>query len=120
MSLVVLALLKSGAEAHGLVRTLAEADFEIEDIDPEGDVGLQLPRYGVPAGEVPLYVEGVHRGGAVVGVRATDEAEADQAAIVMGQHAQAGLSGVYTVQPGYSGRERRQRREPFFGENRRA
>src|SRR5437588_6832882 len=118
MSLVVLALLKNANEAQGLTRTLAEADFEIEDIDSEGDVGTQLPGYGVPANEVPLYVEGVHRGGSLVGVRAADETEADQAAIVMGQHSGARLSGVYTVQTGYSGRERRHRRAPFFGENR--
>ncbi len=120
MSLVVLALLKNVHEARGLAGRLADADFQIEDIDPEGDVGAQLPGYGVPADEVPLYIEGVHRGGVLVGVRALDETEADQAAIVMSQHNGCRLNGVYTVQPSYSGRERRLRREPFFGENRRA
>ena len=120
MSLVVLALMKNMHEAKGLVHDLADADFRLEDIDPEGDVGEQLPALGVPSDEVPIYVEGVHRGGAVVGVRASDETEADQASIVMSQHNGCRLNGIYTVQRNYSGRERRQRREPFFGENRRA
>ena len=119
---LVAGLMKDAHQARGLVRALADAAFEREEIDlSAGPVAGWVAR-GVPEGEAHILAEGIRRGGVVVSVRADDAMEAEQAALIMGRHG-AGAGKIYrdrTAVRSYGGPERRQVRKPFIGFERRA
>ena len=83
---VVAALVKDPPQARGLIRALADAAFEREEIDSPGGPLRGLAGLGVPEEEAHAFAEGIRRGGRVVLVRADDEMEAEQAALIMGRH----------------------------------
>jgi hypothetical protein len=86
MGMVVIGLARDAHQARGLVRTLEDDGFDLEDIDLSGGVLAELVSRGVPAKEADVYAEGVRRGGMMVFVRALDEGEATQAAETMATH----------------------------------
>ena len=83
---IVAGLMKDAHQARGLVRALAAAAFEREEIDMSGGPVAGLAACGVPEGEAHVLAEGVRRGGAIVAVKADDEMEAEQAALLMSRH----------------------------------
>ena len=83
---VVAALMKDAHAARGLVRALADAAFEREDIDMTGGPIVGLVACGVPETEAHVLAEGIRRGGTIVAVKADDEMEAEQAALLMSRH----------------------------------
>src|SRR5687767_10728508 len=83
---IVAALMKDAHQARGLIRALADAAFEREEIDMSGGPVSGLMACGVPEGEAHVLAEGIRRGGAIVAVRADDEMEAEQAALLMSRH----------------------------------
>jgi hypothetical protein len=83
---IVAALMKDAHQARGLVRALADAAFEREEIDMTGGPIAGLIDRGVPEGDAHVLAEGIRRGGAVVAVKADDEMEAEQAALLMSRH----------------------------------
>ncbi len=86
MAYVVAGLVKDAHQARGLVRALADAAFERDEIDMARGPVSGLRALGVPDGEAQVFAEGIRRGGATVAVRADDEMEAEQAALIMNQH----------------------------------
>jgi hypothetical protein len=86
MSYVVAGLMKDVHQARGLVRALADAGFNREEIDMAGGPISGLMAVGVPEADAHILAEGVRRGGAIVAVSADDEMEAEQAALVMTRH----------------------------------
>lgn len=86
MAYIVAGLMKDAHQARGLVRALADAAFEREEIDMTGGPITGLLACGVPEGDAHILVEGIRRGGTVVAVKADDEMEAEQAALVMTRH----------------------------------
>lgn len=86
MAMVIVGMMKDAHEARGAVRALREAGFDLEDIDTQGDLAQCLSDIGVPEGEVPIYAEGVRRGGTLVGVLADSENRAEHAASIMAEH----------------------------------
>jgi hypothetical protein len=61
---------------------------------------------GIPEGEAQIFAEGIRRGGAVVAVKADDEMEAEQAALLMNRHGAVDLEACGTGwrSQGWSGR----------------
>ena len=97
MAMVIVGLLKDAHQARGLIRALDDAGFSGDDIDMQGGLVADLTLRGVPAEDAQAYAEGVRRGGAIVCVRAD--------ARTRGR---------------YAGPERRQRNEPYAGDERRS
>lgn len=137
MATVIVGLAGNAHQARGLIRALDDAGFSGEDIEMSGGLLSELVARGVPGEEAALYAEGVRRGGAIVCVRTDDDEEAAEAAALMAEHGGVeidacapGWSGGYPRAPGriyhdprverYSGPDRRVRREPYDGGNRRA
>ena len=83
---LVAGLVRDAHQGRGLIRALADAAFEREEIDMSGGPVAGLVGCGVPEGEAHVLAEGIRRGGAVVAVRADDEMEAEQAALIMSRH----------------------------------
>ena len=83
---LVAALMKDAHAARGLVRALADAAFEREEIDMTGGPVVGLVSRGVPESQAQVFAEGIRRGGAIVAVKADDEMEAEQAALLMSRH----------------------------------
>ena len=83
---IVAGLMKDAHQARGLIRALADAAFEREEIDMSGGPIKGLVDCGVPEGEAHVFAEGVRRGGVIVAVSADDEMEAEQAALLMSRH----------------------------------
>jgi hypothetical protein len=83
---LVAGLVRDAHQARGLIRALADAAFEREEIDMSGGPIAGLVACGVPEGEAHVLAEGIRRGGALVAVKADDAMEAEQAALLMGQH----------------------------------
>jgi hypothetical protein len=86
MTYIVAGLMKDAHQARGLIRDLADAGFEREEIDMAGGPIAGLAAVGMPEGEAHVFAEGVRRGGALVAVKADDEMEAEQAALLMNRH----------------------------------
>lgn len=103
---IVAALVKDAHQARGLIRALADAAFEREEIDMSGGPVSGLMACGVPEGEAHVLAEGIRRGGAVVAVRADDEMEAEQAALLMNRHGAVDIEECSTGwrSQGWSGR----------------
>jgi hypothetical protein len=83
---IVAGLVKDPHQARGLIRALADAAFEREEIDMSGGPIAGLVACGVPEGEAHVLAEGIRRGGAIVAVKADDEMEAEEAALIMSRH----------------------------------
>ena len=83
---IVVGLTRDAQQARGLVRALADAAFEREEIDMSGGPIAGLAAHGVSHDDAHVLAEGIRRGGAVVAVRADDEMEAEQAALLMSRH----------------------------------
>lgn len=83
---LVAGLVRDAHQARGLIRALAGAAFEREEIDMSGGPIAGLVARGVPEGEAHILAEGIRRGGALVAVKADDEMEAEQAALLMSRH----------------------------------
>ena len=103
---IVAALMKDAHQARGLIRALADAAFEREEIDMSGGPVAGLTACGVPEGEAHVLAEGVRRGGAIVAVKADDEMEAEQAALLMNRHGAIDVEACATGwrSQGWSGR----------------
>jgi hypothetical protein len=103
---IVAGLMKDAHQARGLVRALADAAFEREEIDMSGGPVPGLVACGVPENDAHVLAEGVRRGGAVVAVRADDEMEAEQAALLMSRHGAVDIEACDTGwrSQGWSGR----------------
>jgi len=86
MSYIVAALTKGMHQGRSLIRALADAGFPREEIDTQDGMVRGLVAMGVPESEAHVFAEGARRGGGVVIVRADDEFEAEQAALLMHQH----------------------------------
>jgi hypothetical protein len=86
MAYIVAGLAKDPHQARGLVRALASAGFPREEIDMAGGPIVGLTALGLPESEAHVFAEGVRRGGVIVAVKADDEFEAEQAALLMHQH----------------------------------
>jgi hypothetical protein len=102
----VAALMKNAHAARGLVRALADAAFEREEVDMSGGPVVGLVSCGVPEGEAHILAEGIRRGGAIVSVKADDEMEAEQAALIMSRHGAVDIAacGQGWRRQGWSGR----------------
>lgn len=83
MAYIVAGLAKDPHQARGLVRALASAGFPREEIDMAGGPIVGLTALGLPESEAHVFAEGVRRGGVIVAVKADDEFEAEQAALLM-------------------------------------
>jgi hypothetical protein len=103
---IVAGLMKDAHQARGLIRALADAAFEREEIDMSGGPIMGLVNCGVPEGEAHVFAEGVRRGGVIVAVRADDEMEAEQAALLMSRHGAIDIEACATGwrNQGWSGR----------------
>jgi hypothetical protein len=88
---VVAALVKDPHQARGLIRALADAAFEREEIESPGGPVRRLTALGAPESDAHAFAEGIRRGGRVVAVRADDEMEAELAALIMGRHGAVNL-----------------------------
>lgn len=83
---VVAGLMKDAHKARGVVRALRDDGFRLEDIDLSGGPIPALTAMGIPEDDAHVLAEGVRRGGEIVCVRADDEMEAEQAALVFNRH----------------------------------
>ena len=83
---IVAGLMRDAHQARGLIRALADAAFEREEIDMAGGPVSGLTTCGIPEHEAHIFAEGIRRGGAIVAVKADDEMEAEQAALLMSRH----------------------------------
>jgi hypothetical protein len=103
---IVAGLMKDAHQARGLIRALADAAFEREEIDMTGGPVVGLVNCGVPEGEAHILAEGIRRGGVVVAVKADDEMEAEQAALLMSRHGAVDVEACRTGwrSQGWSGR----------------
>jgi len=103
---IVAGLMKDAHQARGLIRALADAAFEREEIDMTGGPVVGLVNCGVPEGEAHILAEGIRRGGVVVAVKADDEMEAEQAALLMSRHGAVDVEACGTGwrSQGWSGR----------------
>jgi hypothetical protein len=103
---IVAGLVKDPHQARGLIRALADAAFEREEIDMSGGPVVGLVACGVPEGEAHVLAEGVRRGGAIVAVKADDEMEAEEAALIMSRHGAVSIDACATGwrSQGWSGR----------------
>lgn len=86
MSYIVAGLTKGMHQGRGLIRALADAGFPREEINTNDGMVPGLVAMGIPESEAHVFAEGARRGGGVVIVRADDEFEAEQAALLMHQH----------------------------------
>jgi hypothetical protein len=86
MAYIVAGLTKGAHQARGLIRALADAGFPREEIDRAAGPVAGLVEMGIPENEAHVFAEGARRGGAIVVVKADDEFEAEQAALLMHQH----------------------------------
>jgi hypothetical protein len=86
MSYIVAGLTKGMHQGRGLIRALADAGFPREEIGTSDGMVRGLVEMGIPESEAHVFAEGARRGGGVVVVRADDEFEAEQAALLMHQH----------------------------------
>jgi len=86
MAYVVAGMASDAHQARGLIRALANAGFAREEIDMAGGPVGGLVGLGLPESEAHVFAEGVRRGGAIVVVKADDEFEAEQAALLMNRH----------------------------------
>lgn len=86
MAYIVAGLTKGVHQARGLIRALADAGFPREEIDMAAGPIAGLVEIGIPETEAHVFAEGARRGGAIVVVKADDEFEAEQAALLMHQH----------------------------------
>jgi hypothetical protein len=86
MSYIVAGLTKGMHQSRGLIRALADAGFPREEIDSSDGLVKGLVQMGIPEGEAHVFAEGARRGGGLAIVRADDEFEAEQAALLMHQH----------------------------------
>jgi hypothetical protein len=93
---IVAALMKDAHQARGLVRALADAAFEREEIDLNGGPITGLVACGVPEGDAHVFAEGIRRGGTIVAVKADDEMEAEQAALIMSRHGAVDIDACST------------------------
>lgn len=82
---IVAGLVKDAHQARGLIRALQEDGFKRQEIDMAGPVSV-LTDLGIPEGEAHVLAEGARRGGSIVAVKADDEFEAEQAALLMNRH----------------------------------
>jgi len=103
---IVAGLMKDAHQVRGLIRALADAAFEREEIDMSGGPVVGLVDRGIPEGEAQIFAEGIRRGGAVVAVKADDEMEAEQAALLMSRHGAVDIEACGTGwrSQGWSGR----------------
>jgi hypothetical protein len=103
---MVAGLMKDAHRARGLIRALADAAFEREEIDMSAGPVVGLVNCGVPEGEAHILAEGIRRGGTVVAVKADDEMEAEQAALLMNRHGAVDVEACGTGwrSQGWSGR----------------
>jgi hypothetical protein len=103
---LVAGLVRDAHQARGLIRALAGAAFEREEIDMSGGPVAGLVARGVPEGEAHVLAEGIRRGGALVAVKADDEMEAEQAALLMSRHGAVDIEACSTGwrNQGWSGR----------------
>jgi hypothetical protein len=92
----VAGLVRDAHQARGLIRALADAAFEREEIDMSGGPVAGLVACGVPEGEAHVLAEGIRRGGAIVAVKADDEMEAEQAALLMSRHGAVDIEACST------------------------
>lgn len=83
---VVAGLMKDSHKARGVVRALKDEGFRLDEIDLSGGPIPALVAVGLPENEAHVFAEGVRRGGAIVCVKAGDEMEAEQAALVLNRH----------------------------------
>jgi hypothetical protein len=86
MAYIVAGLTKGAHQARGLIRALADAGFPREEVDMAAGPIAGLVEMGIPENEAHVFAEGARRGGAIVVVKADDEFEAEQAALLMHQH----------------------------------
>jgi hypothetical protein len=96
MAFIVAGLMRDAHQARGAIRALSDAGFEIEEMDMAGGPLSALMACGIPDGDAHVFAEGVRRGGALVAVRADDELEAEQAALVMNQHGACDIDACAT------------------------
>ena len=82
---IVAGLVKDAHQARGLIRALQDDGFKRQEIDMAGPVSA-LTDLGIPEGEAHVLAEGARRGGSIVAVKADDEFEAEQAALLMNRH----------------------------------
>jgi hypothetical protein len=82
---LVAGLVKDAHQARGLIRALQDDGFERQEVDMAGPLSA-LTDLGIPEGEAHVLAEGARRGGSIVVVKADDEFEAEQAALLMGRH----------------------------------
>jgi hypothetical protein len=103
---IVAGLMKDARQARSVVSALADAAFEREEIDMSRGPILGLVNCGVPEGEAHVFAEGVRRGGVIVAVKADDEMEAEQAALLMSRHGAVDIEACATGwrNQGWSGR----------------
>jgi hypothetical protein len=93
---IVAGLVKDPHQARGLIRALADAAFEREEIDMTGGPVVGLVACGVPEGEAHVLAEGIRRGGALVAVKADDEMEAEEASLIMSRHGAVDIEACAT------------------------
>jgi hypothetical protein len=93
---IVAGLVKDPHQARGLIRALADAAFEREEIDMAGGPVVGLVACGVPEGEAHVLAEGIRRGGALVAVKADDEMEAEEASLIMSRHGAVNIDACAT------------------------
>jgi hypothetical protein len=86
MAYIVAGLTKGTHQARGLIRALADAGFPREEVEMNSGPTAGLVAMGIPESEAHVFAEGARRGGGIVVVKADDEFEAEQAALLMHQH----------------------------------
>jgi hypothetical protein len=96
MAFIVAGLMRDAHQARGAIRALGDTGFEIEDMDMAGGPLGALMECGIPEGDAHVFAEGVRRGGAIVAVKADDEMEAEQAALIMNQHGACDIDACAT------------------------
>ena len=103
---IVAGLMKDAHQARGVVRALADAAFEREEIDMSGGPISGLVYCGVPEGEAHVFAEGVRLGGVIVAVKADDEMVAVEAALLLCRHGAVDVEACATGwrSQGWSGR----------------
>lgn len=96
MAFIVAGLMRDAHQARGAIRALGDAGFDIEDLDVAGGPISGLLECGIPEADAHVFAEGIRRGGTIVAVRADDEMEAEQAALLMNQHGACDIDACAT------------------------
>lgn len=96
MAFIVAGLMRDAHQARGAIRALQDDGFELEEMDMAGGPVSALLACGISEGDAHVFAEGVRRGGAIVAVKADDEMEAEQAALVMNQHGACDIDACAT------------------------